>query len=233
MRSILGILAVLLVWSSPVNSQLFTIVNGRTAAGGATFDPLNTDSHLTLSNNNKTATGTQNATWFSTIATGTGRVTGKYYFRIKVVPVAGSYGTAGICTKTEPTNTLIGSDANGWLAYAQLGQATGSIYHSGGNVGVFATGSPNLASGDYVVVAFDGGNGKVWFTGQTAAGVLQASWDNTTDNPSTNTGGFSTGGAALLPGASIIDSSGAGDTETIDTTSVISHSTLSGFSPWH
>ena len=170
-----------------------------TGSGGTAWDPSNKDASITLSNGNLTATGSLTFSWKSVISAGSGKSSGKWYWRCKAQPIGGGYATCGISTKTEPTSDLVGADANGWLFYVQPGNVAG-VWHSGGYIGPC---SFYVAAGDYIVVAFDAGNAKIWCTTMTASGTLSTNWDNAYNNPSTNTGGYATGGLTLQPATSI------------------------------
>lgn len=190
-----------------------------------TWDPSNKDSSISLSNANLTASGSVSA-WRSVIGTGSGKASGKWYFRVQMNLIGTDTAGAGMCLSIEPTSTLIGADANGWLAYTHTGSA-GSIYHNGGNVASIPT---LVAAGDYIVVALDANNGGFYATTMTSAGSLNTNWNFASGNPSTATGALAVPtGMALLPGVSFLN---AGDNAILDTTSVIPDATLSGYAPF-
>ena len=191
-----------------------------------TWNPANTDASITLSNGNSTATSSVGS-WRSAISTGSGKTAGKWYYLVRMNLAASDFGGAAWCLNTEPTNNLLGNDANGWLAYQNFAGSGGHIWHSGANTTQYP---PLVASGDYFVCAYDATNAAIYFSTMTAAGVLNTNWNNTSANPSTNTGGIAvTAGMALQPGLSFLSS---GDSAILDTVSTISDSTLSGFQPY-
>lgn len=195
-----------------------------------TWDPANKDASITLSNANLTATSSVNGSWKSVIATGSGKTSAKWYFRVKsTLALAADFVGAAFCTNTESTAALIGSDANGWTGYKDgQGGSSGGVWHN--NANIVAAGLPPMSPGDYIVAAYDATNGGLYFTTMTAAGVLNTNWNSASANPSTATGGLAvTAGTALLPGASFLNT---GDSLLLDTTSTISAPTLSGFQPY-
>jgi len=209
----------------------------KPATPPTTWDPANKDAAIALSGGNLIAT-ISGAGWKSVIGTGTGKTSGKWYFRVSGTVGNSSYITGAICTKTEPTSSYVGaSDANGWISYAQVTgvNTTSAIQNNGTVLAVNARWTHAVASGDWTVCAYDADNGKIWFTGMTAAGSLDTQWNwngSAGGSPATGSGGFSltvTPGTALLPAASLLTS---GDAMTLDVSTVVSDSTLTGFSPW-
>jgi len=189
-----------------------------------TWDPANTDASIALSGGNLVATSSV-AAWRSTIATGVGKSSGKWYWRTKFV--SNAFVGLGATLNTEPTNNFLGATANSWLGYLlPNGGGPGNILHSNANLPT--VGIPAAFSGDWLVVAWDAANGKLYFTSMTAAGVLSTNWNITGANPATNSGGIAAAGS-LLPGASF---DGTGLTGTLDTTTAISDPTLVGFLPF-
>jgi hypothetical protein len=189
------------------------------------FDPANKDSSISLSNQNLTATASLNA-WRSVISTGTGKGAGRLYWRFQYIVAGGAFTGGAISTNTEPTNNLIGNDANGWMGYATPGN-TGGIWHNNAPIGTLPL---FQASGDYVVVAYDASNGGIYLTTMTAAGSLNTNWNSTNANPSLGSGGLAVSpGTALQPAASFVN---LGTQATLDTTTIIASPTLSGFLPY-
>lgn len=102
---------------------------------------------------------------------------GKVYFEVTMNVAGGTNNwKVGIVNANKTLTTWIGSDGNG-IDY----QGNGMIQTGGSTVTTLATWGASAV----ICVAVDYANQKVWFR------LNGGNWDNTTDNPATNTGGYS------------------------------------------
>ncbi len=199
----------------------------RSSAAPVTWNPADKDASITLSGGNLIATSTAAAAWASLRTTLAPSPPTKAYFRAAVTTVNNMYCGPGIASVSAPLNNFIGSDTQGIVGIAKAASPS-LIFYGGSQIGGF----PNLVTSlDYVVVAFDSTAKLAWFTVMTAAGALDTNWDSVGDSPATGTGGFpiSTPIGTLYPAGSLFD---IGVALTLDVTTVISDTTLSGFSPY-
>lgn len=142
-----------------------------------TLDPAYNTANITLSNGNLTLTSRVANSWFPSRAT-VSFGTGKIYFEVTCNTSNAGATQVGVVNASATPSNYIG-DANG-LGY----QSGGNVVYNGSalsNIGTWTT-------GDTICVAYDLGNKKVWFRKNGG------NWNNTTDNPATNTGGFSAAG---------------------------------------
>ena len=191
-----------------------------------TWDPVLTDSNITLSNGNKTATAVGSG-WKSSIATGSQKF-GKRYWRTKLTGT--TFMLAGLANASAALSNYIGSEINGIGAYVPPNSpgTNGAIQLNGGIVGAFPI---LITSGDFLVIAYDQPSALFYATTMTASGVLNPNWNLTSANPASGTGGMdmSVITGSKVPATSILSS---GDMTTLDTVTVISDPTLVGFSPY-
>lgn len=138
-----------------------------------TWDPANSTVGCTFSNGNLKVIGTCTFGGFATTGTNS-----KIYYEVLLG------GTLG-------TNERIGMADSSWNKSTQeLGDGTHSISYTptNGQVRYNGAGIATImisASGDTISVAWDTINHKIWF--RKNGGL----WNNTTDDPSTNVGGYS------------------------------------------
>lgn len=146
------------------------------------WNPADKASSITLSNDNRTATGSVSSAFRSVRSTASAS-TGKWFFEILV---------------TFTSNAYVGMASSALLLDSQfIGQATDSAgFGSNGawwQNGSSTSGNPMYASGDVIGVAIDFSAGKIWFG-------KNGTW---TGDPATNTGGVSySPGATQFPGYS-------------------------------
>jgi hypothetical protein len=147
-----------------------------------TLDPtFNTSGLMTFSNGNLTVTqGVSNANE-GTRATAF-ITTGKLYFEITISNVTASQGAGvGIGNANISRAGFLGGTAGGHTYLA-----SGAVYTGGGSIATL----PVYGTGAVLCVAADIGSQKIWYR------VNGGNWNNTTDNPATNAGGYSI--AALI-----------------------------------
>lgn len=159
--------------------------------GGSTttWSATNKNSDFVLSNGNLTATTSVN-TGATSIGLATSAVTTgqKRYFEVTVNSLS-SQASAGLALSgvsfTYGRWLGEGSDSVGY-------ENNGNVYTSGGQIGTVGA----YGSGAVISVAVDFAAGKVWFR------LNGGNWDGSpTDNPATNTGGFTHGiTGSLYPG---------------------------------
>ena len=175
----------------------------------ATWNPLDKDPGITLSNGDLTATPT--ASWRGVRAT-KNKSAGKWYFEI-TINTAG-YSSYGVATADHVLSTGIwgvGRDSYGWGV-----QADGNKYHDGyvGGVGV------SWANGDVMMIAVDMTAGKIW-VGKNGSWV---------GDPAAGTGEMFSGlSGALFPMYAATNSGSASCTANFGA-SALAYSAPSGFS---
>ncbi|MES2202706.1 MAG: LamG-like jellyroll fold domain-containing protein [Patescibacteria group bacterium] len=148
------------------------------SGGSPSFDPINKDSFITLSNNNFDANSSTNTYWNTLYGTNSFSA-GKWYAEFKIG--AAYSNTIGI---GDATKRLTGT------ASQQLGQFANEYAYNPENNrlysnNVITSGYPTVVAGDVVMVAVDMDAGLIWF-GKNGA------WFNS-GNPATGTGAQFTG----------------------------------------
>lgn len=146
------------------------------ASGGSTttWSPTNKASGVTLSPGNLTATGPATYGGYATA----GISSGKFYYEAQFTNF-GSIPRIGVCHSAWNVSTQeLGDSANG----ISIRPDNGNVYYNGSNP---ATGLFTGTTSDRICVAWDYANHKIWFRKNNG------SWDGTTDDPATNTGGYS------------------------------------------
>lgn len=129
--------------------ETFAVMGGNLIA--ATYNPSDKSAFITLSNGNRTATGTGGG-WKS-VRANTGVSFGKWYWEVKVTSFDSGV-MVGIGKSSAGLTSYCGADANGW-SY----NWGGNIYHSAGATAYGSTFSVN----DVISVALDMDSGEVWF----------------------------------------------------------------------
>ena len=154
-------------------------INGATAT---TLDPANTDSGLTLSNGNRTASGTPSSN--SKTRGLDYKNSGKWYFEVTYTSLSGSpaHDYIGICNVNATTANLINgmTNAAGMRVTDQTFEVNGAATNGGGG--------SNL-SGTTVCIAVDIDNALMWFKTSTASSWTGAFY-GVGMNPATDTAGM-------------------------------------------
>lgn len=135
-------------------AQAIILGGPRTSPFLTTWNPADKSGSFTLSNANLTATKNDsvgNALCRATVS----RAAGKFYFEVLLAaqPTTNS-NAVGICSSSPGVDTFFGADASG---YGYVDQ--GALYHAGSS-----TGATTYGVGDYVGVALDLDNAKIWFS---------------------------------------------------------------------
>lgn len=193
MRKVLSIIAVSLCLLAPASAQLTMMgVGGAVQGSGVTTVTWNGSDQIgiTLSNGNLTATYNDTGSRGGIRAT-TSFSTGKLYYELQLNFSASSNmgGTWASGTKNFAT-TFLGGDTLSTGAYRD-----NSIYFNSGSLGSYIT---TVATGDWIGIALDLTNNKIWIMDITQGG----GWNNApigSQNPATNTGGGSLTGLTGLP----------------------------------
>lgn len=142
-----------------------------------------------FSNGNLSATRTDAGSSVAAVRSPSGRSAGKFYFEAKIV--GGLDGGWGVIQTNQAFGAVPGVDS-GMVALAKLDQWTGNVFVNSATASgtIIGSGGPHIASGDWVGVAVDLDNKKIWFR---SAG--HTSWNNNgAANPGTNTGGLDISG---------------------------------------
>jgi hypothetical protein len=148
-----------------------------------TWNPSDKSANVTLSGGNLIATwgsGTAGVRATSPITAAT-----KVYFE-NTIGTSNANQFIGIGNASMPLNILIGTDNNS-VGYQSVG---GQVFLNNVVIGALAA----CGAGDVVCVAVDLTNSKIWF--RKNGGLWNLSG---TDNPATNTGGYSISGLAAGP----------------------------------
>lgn len=196
-----------------------TALAGGGGGSAVTLDPAHTDTHLTLSNGNLTATA--NALFsFANSRSTTAHSSGKYY--VEVVSTNPSDGAVGLASASESPTNYLGQTVNSVGYYN-----TGDVYFNGAQAAAVATwGATFLTS--VIDVAIDLDNKKIWVK------VDNGTWNrDSAANPATNTGGVSIAALANAPFFFVVEpySSGAALTVNFGATSFV-NAAPSGFGNW-
>lgn len=159
------------------------------ASGSATvWSATNKASGVTLSGGNLTATGPASFGGYADTST-----TSKTYFEV-VFTNLGSIPRIGVCTSSWTFSSQELGDANS-ISY---NPSNGQVRYAGGGIATIMTATTT----DRICVAWDHTNSKIYFRKNNG------SWNNTTDDPASNTGGYSNfvPGAAVFPGYEVFGS---------------------------
>lgn len=148
--------------------------SGGAAPASATWNPLDKNAIVNLSNGNLTATGTTSAA--GTVRATVGKTTGSFYHEIVVVSPSTSTAnhSAGVANGGLSLAAAVGSTATsiGFII-------SGAVIRGNSNLGNFLGA---LANGDVIGVAVNIAIGRIWFRKNGGA------WSNS-GNPVAGTGG--------------------------------------------
>lgn len=170
----------------------------------ATFDPSNSDSHITLSNGNLTATSSGGGAG-TNVAITRSRNGLKFYCEATITTMAGTAevgvitasGGGGAVTLGGNSTVVSGVNlpfANG-ITYVQ----DGTVYRAGSTVMTILP----FTSGNTIAMAMDTVNQAVWFN--RYSGGSWGNWNNNSSaNPGANVGGISAGTLFNLTNMSIL-----------------------------
>lgn len=188
-------------------------VRRATEAGGATvtWNPLDKSPDIALSNFNLTMTPTD-ADYHGVRAT-SGKAAGKWYVEYTHASSSDSL-IVGVATASYSLEGDIGSDASGFGYFPEFGD----IFHNGASPETVST----TADGTRIMMALDMGNLKIWFG---SAGTWFSS-----DNPATNTGGYTIPSGTWFPAASAQQTDN--NVTAYFNAASQSHAAPSGFLPW-
>lgn len=143
-----------------------------------TFDPSNKAASITVSGGNLTA-GNASYTFACIFGLASNaHSTGKYYCEMTINNVGGSGNQSGFGfgNASANLNNYLGSDANGWWYWSQVG-AISNFYNSGAALSPIPT--LVYVYGDVIGMALDLTAGKAWFS-------VNGTWNNS-GNPSSGT----------------------------------------------
>lgn len=189
------------------------------AGGAATWDSATKSSHFALSNGNYTATGDDASSTSASLISLNGKSSGKWYAEIKTTTVSAGKSAVGIALSSF-TNTSASDAATVRLradALMSIGGSTGGT--TGGNT------EPSFTTNSVVQIAYDAGNGRLWFgvDNSYASGA----------NPSSNTNPDVTGLSGTFYLYGLCDGTfGANCTGVYVIQSVLNYTPPSGFSLW-
>lgn len=160
-------------------------------SGGTTYttwNPLDKDSAITLSNGDLTATCTGGS--HPRVRAVDGKTSGKYYWEFTPTDNASGNNVVGVANTSSPIVGYLGYDANSW---GWLG--AGLSRNNGSNGPTVST----WTNGDVLGIAVDLGAGKIWF-------AKNGTWQNSGD-PAAGTGAiWSNLSGTIKPACSIYDS---------------------------
>jgi len=151
------------------------------SVASTTWNPADSGASFILTNGNLTATATNPP--FSALGgrTVAGKSAGKYYFEIHIDSFTSGNIQVGIATSTwDEDSTMLNTTVGAIIRSDGVGGYNSSNFGSG----------LTFVTGDVFGVAVDFTNSKIWFRQNGG------SWDGTTDDPATNTGGTSIAGFA-------------------------------------
>lgn len=185
-----------------------------TVSGGApvTWNPLDKSEDVTLSNLDMTMTADDTSTLGARATVGNS--TGKWYAEFTHSSPGGDFLAVGVATASYGFTSTPGFGLTSFVYFPELG----SVYHNSSVVESVGT----TADGTRIMMALDMSNLKVWFG---SAGTWFSS-----DNPATNTGGYTIPSGTWFPLASVNE---GGDSCTAYFSAASqSHGAPSGFSSW-
>lgn len=166
-----------------------------------TWSPIDIDSGNVLSNGNLTVTRGP-AQVYSGIRSYMRKSAGKYYWEILFTSGDVQDVWLGIANIAYNIDTALGADNhNSFGAILSNGVA----YFAGGVIGNFS--SSTFSPGDVCCLALDLTNSKLWLRRNNT------SWNNTSDDPATNTGGYDISSIAtpIFAAAALYGDNGATD----------------------
>ncbi len=123
-----------------------------------TFNPLRTDSNITLSNGNLTAAQSVTANWNATTGTLYMPTSGKYYFEMKVVSSDIDF-SIGVGNNNIDLASHPGSTADGWCYFMN-----GRVKYNNGSFAYGNATSYTYGVGTTIGVAIDMNLGAIWFS---------------------------------------------------------------------
>jgi len=192
-----------------------TVLRGASGAPQIpAFDPANTSTLVTLSENNArmTSSATDRA---SRSVQSKQPATGSFYFEVANITVNG--GTCiGVCNALASMDDWIGSTDR----TIGVNATQGEVFSAGGGPGLSGVGA--IVAGDVVGVCLNRNLGKVWFSKNGAFGSGQ--------DPVTNTGGFTSPGGNDLYAA--VSNSAEGSARLCTLSSQFSYAMPSGYVAW-
>lgn len=141
-------------------------------APSMTWNPLDKDASITLSNGNLTAAGSAN----NSLVRATTRVIGKKYAELNMSIQSGNNTTIGL----SKSSVSVSGTNLGFVADAIAYYASNQIYTNSSNMGSFDA----YNQGDTVMMAFDNNTGNLWY-GRNGVWLF--------GNPSAGTGGINIG----------------------------------------
>lgn len=153
------------------------MVFGPSATPGTTWNPLDKESHIVLSNGNLTATNTLGGSDVLVRST-TSKTAGKLYLECNMTSVS-SEGAIGVANSSEVLTNFLGQTNNSIGIYK-----SGHIFLNGVNV----LSGPSFVNADTVGVAIDFGGNLIWFRNTAGPTVWNAGG---TADPATGIGGQS------------------------------------------
>jgi hypothetical protein len=125
----------------------------------------------------------------------TSKSSGKWYWEVYVLFWSTSGEGPGVANATYTLNSDLGEDTNG------ISFRSGALRYNAGNT----TGMPTYDTGDWLSFALDKDNNKLWVR------VNGGNWNNSgSDNPATNTGGYSISVTGALYPTGFLAIEGAG-----------------------
>lgn len=188
-----------------------------------TWNPSDTDSHITMSGGNLIATGITGISAWKSCRSTTSKSSGKFYFEVAVHQVSARI-SVGIANATAALTNYAGIDTNGVSAFQDLG-----IFYNGSNA---LSGSWLTASSVVIGVAVDFTNKLFWIKANLQG--TPTNWNLTasaTPNPATGTSGFSYGSTGAMFAAVSLQT--VGDTATVNFGASTYVGTVpSGFTSW-
>lgn len=160
-----------------------------TAAATTTWDPANTQASITLSPDKLTTTGTGGG--FNSTRSIASHSSGKYYWEDTMTNGTAAEPIAGFANGSFPiSGDFVGQTLDG-VGFDSSGNG---FWKNSANTGSM----PTAGTGDVVAYALDLGNLKFW--ARVIHSGTPGNWNNSgTDNPATNTGGFSISGLNAGP----------------------------------
>lgn len=157
-------------------------------ASSATWSATNKAGGVTLSGGNLIATGPASYGGYATASVAT-----KFYMEAQFTNL-GSIPRLGVCTSVWNFTALELGDSDS-ISY---NPSSGAVRYAGSNIATIMT----ATTSQRICMAWDHANNKVWWR------VNNGNWNNTSDDPATNTGGYSNfvPGAAVFPAYEVFGS---------------------------
>lgn len=177
------------------------------------FDPANTSTLVTLSENNARMTSSATDRGSRSVQSKQ-PATGSYYFEVVALTVNG--GTCiGVGNQLASVDDWVGSQDR----TLGINAGAGDVFFAGENIGSPGVGA--IAAGDVIGVCLNRSVGKVWFSRNGAFGSGQ--------NAVANTGGFSSPGGDLY---AMVSNSAGGSARLRTIASQFSYAAPSGYAAW-